>query len=68
MRRDKFYFISLNFIKDKHKDLIEWIKSQADEQESSISSFCINLMKKEYRRYLDDKMEQRENNRTNTKT
>ena len=67
MKRDKFYFISINLLRDKHKELIAWIKEQADEQESSISSFCINLMKKEYRRsHEENKVEQGEDSRGDT--
>jgi hypothetical protein len=54
MKRDKFYFISLNLLKDKHGDVIEWVKKQADEREMSISSFCISLIKDAYKRRLNN--------------
>ena len=41
----KLYTISLNFDREKHKDLIEWLKSLADEEEHSLSSLCIRLLK-----------------------
>lgn len=57
MARSKFNFISLNLLKDKHKGLIKWIKEESFENEMSISSFCIKILKKEYKRSVDDKME-----------
>lgn len=49
MIKSNLYIISLNLVKDKHKDLIEWIKKEAQEEERSISAFCINILK-EYKK------------------
>ena len=43
--RKKYYFITINLLNDKHKNIIEWIKSGADESEQSLSSFCISKLK-----------------------
>ena len=56
MARDRFYFITLNFIKEKHKDLIEWVKREADDREMSLSSFCISILKK-YKADMEEKDE-----------
>lgn len=55
MARNKFTFISLNMIKDKHDDLIKWIKEESFEREMSMSAFCISILKKEYKRLIDEK-------------
>jgi len=52
--KKNFYFISLNLIKDKHEDLIEWIKQQSSINEQSLSAFCISILKK-YKEAEDDK-------------
>ena len=44
--KENLYFISLNLMKDKHKDLIEWIKQQSSNNEQSLSAFCISIIKK----------------------
>ena len=48
MAKNKYHFISLNLLKKSHKNLIKWIKWMADDKETSISSFCIGILKKEY--------------------
>jgi hypothetical protein len=52
MRKDKskasLYFIQLNLQKEKHSALIEWIKEQADQNEQSLSAFCISILKERY--------------------
>lgn len=59
MRKDKsknsLYFIQLNLQKEKHKELIEWIKKQADLNEQSLSAFCISILK-EYKEKDDNKI------------
>lgn len=39
------YFIQLNLQMIKHRDLIEWIKEQAELKEQSLSAFCIKKLK-----------------------
>jgi len=48
------YVMSINFDKEKHKDLIEWIKLEADKEDRSISSFCITMFK-EYKKQKEEK-------------
>ena len=48
------YVMSINFDKEKHKDLIEWIKLEADKEDRSISSFCITMFK-EYKKQREKK-------------
>ena len=43
-KRD-YYFIQLNLQKEKHKDLIEWIKNMAAKNEQSLSALCIKIIK-----------------------
>jgi len=45
MKHKKLYTISLNFDREKHKDLIEWLQVLANEEEHSLSSLCIHLLK-----------------------
>ena len=42
----EYIFVHLNLQKDKHKDLIEWIKTESEENEQSLSAFCILMLKK----------------------
>lgn len=48
-RKDKFFVIAVNLFKDRHADLIEWIKEEAIKEDRSLSSFCINAVK-EYKK------------------
>jgi hypothetical protein len=43
--KQNLYFITLNLHREKHKELIEWIKSTAEQEEQSLSSLCIKLLK-----------------------
>lgn len=61
MGREKFHFISLNLLKKRHCDVIEWIKKSAEDKEMSISSFCINVLKKEYESQKENNNGKREN-------
>jgi hypothetical protein len=45
MDKKEYYFIQLNLQKEKHKDLIEWIKEKAELNEQSLSAFCIKIIK-----------------------
>jgi hypothetical protein len=44
--KEKFHFLTINLLKDRHNDLIEWIKIRAQDKEQSMSSFIISLLKK----------------------
>jgi hypothetical protein len=48
-RKEKFYIIALNLLKERHGELIEWIKEEAKKEDRSLSSFCINAVR-EYRK------------------
>lgn len=54
LSRDNLYFIQLNLKKDKHEDLIEWIKEQAEKKEQSLSAFCINILKEYFAEDIKD--------------
>ena len=45
MKQKKLYTVSLNFDREKHKELIEWLQALANEEEHSLSSLCIRLLK-----------------------
>ena len=45
MGQKKLYTISLNLDREKHKDLIAWLKSLAIEDDRSLSYTCIRLLK-----------------------
>jgi hypothetical protein len=44
--KDRLYFLTINFVKDRHKDLIEWLRAAAERNEQSLSAFCITALKK----------------------
>ena len=44
-KRQEYNFIQLNLLTEKHKALIEWIKKGAEENEQSLSAFCIKALK-----------------------
>jgi len=48
-QKGKLYVMTVNFDNQKHKGLIEWLKEQADEEDRSLSSFCISIFK-EYKK------------------
>ena len=45
MSKNKFKIISLNMLKDKHRELIKWIYDEASNREMSVSGFCISILK-----------------------
>jgi hypothetical protein len=40
------YFLTINFVLKRHRDLIDWVKKSAEESEQSMSAFCISALKK----------------------
>ena len=52
--KDKFKIISLNMLKDKHRELIKWVYAEASNREMSVSGFCISILK-QYKENIDDK-------------
>ncbi len=46
--RDKYQSIQVNVDKVKHKDLLEWLYKTVEEDERSINSFIVKLLKKEF--------------------
>ena len=54
------YIMAVNFDRVKHKELVEWIKKQADLDDRSVSSFCIAAIK-EYRKQREAANGQKEN-------
>ena len=53
-RKEKFYVIALNFLKERHGELLDWIKEEAAKEDRSLSSFCINVIK-EYKKQKETK-------------
>jgi hypothetical protein len=58
--REKFWFVSLNVLRDKNKELIEWIKTESELDQRSISSFCIRVLD-EYRKQKEKQNENKNN-------
>jgi hypothetical protein len=44
--KERLYFLTINFVPERHKDLIEWVKKSAEYNEQSLSAFCISALKK----------------------
>lgn len=44
--KEGLYFVSINFVIERHKDLIDWLKKSAEHNEQSLSAFCISALKK----------------------
>ena len=43
--KNRFKVVSLNFLKKKHKELLQWVYNEADSREMSVSAFCISILK-----------------------
>lgn len=43
--KNRFKVVSLNFLKKKHKELLQWVYNEADTREMSVSAFCISVLK-----------------------
>lgn len=43
--QDKFKVVSLNFAKERHKGLLEWLYKESEDREMALSSFCISILK-----------------------
>lgn len=43
--KQQFHFVTMNLHRDKHQELITWLKETAEEEEQSLSSLCIKLLK-----------------------
>jgi len=48
--KDKYKSIQLNLLKEKHRDLIEWLENLSDEEERSLNSIIIHILKRELKR------------------
>ena len=48
--KDNYKSIQINLQKDKHKDLIEWLKGVCEDEERSLNSVIIHILKKEFSR------------------
>lgn len=55
MPKDNYKSIQLNLNKKKHKDLIDWIDDMCDVEERSINSFIVSILKKELKKYVEEK-------------
>ena len=47
--------VSLNFDRERHKKLLEWITEKALDKEMSVSGFCISILKEYYMESVDEK-------------
>ena len=48
--KDNYKSVQVNLLRDKHKDLIEWLEKKADLEERSLNSIFIHILKKELSR------------------
>jgi hypothetical protein len=48
--KDKYKSIQLNLLRDKHSELIKWLEKLSDEEERSLNSIIIYILKCELRR------------------
>ena len=48
--KDNYKSIQINLLKDKHAELIDWLESLSDEEERSLNSIIIHILKKEFER------------------
>lgn len=51
------YTISINLDKDKHRELIEWVKALSSQEEWSLSQICLTALK-DFRKAWDMKKEE----------
>ncbi|KKK47034.1 hypothetical protein LCGC14_3159250, partial [marine sediment metagenome] len=52
---DNYKSVQVNLLKDKHKNLIEWLNSICEDEERSLNSVIIHIIKKEYNRCQKEK-------------
>ena len=48
--KERYKSIQVNMSLSKHKDLIEWLVKRADDEETSLNSIIIRVLKKEFKR------------------
>ena len=44
--KERLYFLTINFVPERHQELIDWVKKSALHDEQSLSAFCISALKK----------------------
>ena len=52
--KDNYKSVQVNLLKDKHKELINWLTKVCDDEERSLNSFIISLLKKEFNKHAKD--------------
>ncbi len=50
--KDNYKSVQLNLLKDEHKDIIEWLEKLCKEEDRSLNSLIIRLLKREYECYV----------------
>ena len=58
MSNNKYKSIHLNVPRKKFKDLITWLEERSVEEDRTLNSFIIRLLKKEYDRYEEKQDEE----------
>jgi hypothetical protein len=53
--KDNYKSIQLNIPKDKHQELIDWLYDLCEQEERSVNSFLIKLLKEEKERHERNK-------------
>jgi len=48
--KDNYKSIQVNLLKNKHKDIIKWLESVCEDEERSLNSIIIHILKGEYSR------------------
>jgi len=46
--KDNYKSIQINLLKDKHSKIIEWLEQLCEEEERSLNSIIICILKKEF--------------------
>ena len=46
--KDNYKSIQINLLRDKHKDLINWLNKMCEDQERSLNSIIIHILKMEF--------------------
>ena len=53
--KENYKSVQVNLLKDKHKNLIDWLASVCEDEERSLNSVIIRIIKKEYNRHAKEK-------------
>lgn len=48
--KENYKSVQVNLLKDKHKHLIEWLDNICEDEERSLNSVIVHILKKEFSR------------------